>query len=197
MKYLKLVVVTCLVTLCLSSKINASEFSLQGSTWLGGGLTYSSIGFENVDTRISSVRIEPILRFFPVDHFMMGPIIAWNGNFIEHSNANQFDIGAEIGGVFSSDNKTFTYLRTGGSISLLSGNAMADSYTGFTVPIAGGVIFPCGDIFGIQLEPYYSITWIEESSLNVFGVNIGICGMGKKSLVSIMQGVSALSILLR
>jgi hypothetical protein len=183
------VMVPCLLVFSIVSAQQVTDFSKKGSTWLGGGLNFYSIGVD--DERVNMLQASPILRFFPADHFMIGPSISWTGVFADGESVNQFGFGAEIGGVFDAGGKAFPYLRSGGNFAILGGSG--ESVTGFSLPIAGGVIIPVGRIFALQIEPAFTITWVEEMNYNVFSINFGICGIGEKSAVSVMQGMSGLT----
>ena len=182
-------IMPCIVIVTIASAQQFSDFSKKGSTWFGGGLNFSSVGIE--DERLNMLQASPILRFFPADHFMMGPSISWTGIFVDGESVNQFGIGAEIGGVFDGGGKTFPYVRTGGNLAILS--AYGESFTGFSLPIAGGVIIPVGRVFALQIEPAFTITWVENENMNVFSISFGICGIGEKSAVTVMQGMSGLT----
>lgn len=182
-------ILLCIVIVTIASAQQFSDFSKKGSTWFGGGLSFSSIGFEG--ERIGILQASPILRFFPNDHFMVGPSISWTGMFVDGESMNQFGIGAEIGGVFNRGGNAIPYVRTGGSLALVGSSGQ--SVTGFSLPIAGGIIIPISRIFALQIEPSFAITWIEDVKFNVFGISFGICGIGEKSAVSVMQGMSGLT----
>lgn len=181
----------CAGILLITSLLHASDFATQGSRWLGGNFSFTSMGSEISDDRINRLQISPVLRFFPADNFMFGPSLTWNGAFVDSYNINEFSIGAEIGAVFNTENTTFPYIRSGSGITILSYESETEQ--GFTLPVAAGIIFPVGDVFGIQIEPSYTITWINEVSFNSFGVNFGICGIGEKSIISFAQGFSLLN----
>lgn len=172
------------------ANVHASDFSKQGSTWLGGGFNFSSLGFESGDERVNKLQIAPIIRFFPVDHIMVGPSVSWTGMFAGGEAINQFEMGADVGAVFNIDDKVYPYVRSGGNLALLAGGGATAS--GFSLPIASGLIIPIGKIFAFQIEPAFTITWIEGTTMNLFSINLGICGIGEKSAISILQGVSGL-----
>ena len=190
MKNSILTVTAIIISIITVSNSQAGDFSKQGSTWLGGGLSFSSIGVEHEDTRMNTLQVAPILRFFPADHFMIGPSLSWTGMFFDGEAINQFGIGADIGGVFNVDDKLYPYVRSGGNLAVIGGSGIGETATGFSLPIAGGLIIPVGRIFALQIEPAYTITWIESESINVFSISFGICGIGEKSAVSVMQGIS-------
>lgn len=160
-----------------------TDFSKKGSKWLGGGFNFSSIGIE--DERLNMLQASPILRFFPADHLMVGPSISWTGIFVDSENINQFGFGAEIGGVFENNGKSFYYIRSSLNVIILGGTG--ENISGFSLPIAGGVIIPIGKIFAVQIEPSFTFTQLEDANMNIFNLNIGICGIGEKSAVSVMQ----------
>ncbi|HZH71826.1 MAG: porin family protein [Fibrobacter sp.] len=193
MKKSILIIMAITISIISASNLQASDFSKQGSKWLGGLFSFSSMGFKGDDSRLNMIQISPILRFFPVDHFMIGPGFSYTGSFVEGEGINQFGIGAEIGGVFNLDDKLYPYVRSGGNFTIIGGSIMEGSLNGFSLPIAGGLIIPVGNIFGLQIEPAYTITWIEGESMNVFSISLGICGIGEKSAVSVLQGISGLS----
>jgi len=137
------------------------------------------------------VQVAPILRFFPADHFMLGPNISWTGMFADGDNVNQFGMGLDIGAVFDL-NENYYYLRSGGSLAVVGGKGM-NSSSGFSLPIAGGIIIPIGKMLAFQIEPGITITWIEETYMTVFNVSLGFCGIGEKSAVSVLQGLGGLT----
>jgi hypothetical protein len=114
------------MTICISiftaSDSYASDFPKQGSKWLGCGFSYSKIRLPLEYSLLNMLQVVPVLRFFPVDHFMLGPSLSWTGIFSERMGAiNQFGIGADIGGVFNADDKLYPYVRSGGNLAIISG----------------------------------------------------------------------------
>ncbi len=191
MSRLKLKLPVILLSLLAVSNSRAGDFSKQGSAWLGGGVSYSSLGFGE-GPRMNMVELSPILRFFPVDHLMVGPSFTWTGMFIESESIHEFGMGADLGVVFNENDHLYPYLRSGGRFTIYGGSGLYESQTGFTLPIAAGMIVPVGNIFAIQIEPAFTITWIEGENMNVFGVNLGICGIGEKAAVSFLQRMSGI-----
>lgn len=187
-----LILMTVTISLLTIRSVQASDFSNQGSAWLGGGLSYSSIGAGGDDYRLNLLQVAPILRFFPVDHFMIGPSLSWTGMFVDEGGINQFGIGADIGGVFNVDDKLYPYIRSGGNISLFT-ISDEEPLVGFSLPIAFGFIIPVGKIFALQIEPSFTVTWVEGENLNVFNISIGICGIGEKAAVSVLQGMTGIT----
>ena len=192
------VVAAILVSMFTAQNSHADGFAKQGSFWLGGGFNYTSLGNEYSDDRTNILQISPIVRFFPFDYFMIGPSFSWTGMFTGDNNINMFGIGADLGCTFNVNDKVYPYFRTGANFIIegiseeLYGERYSNSVQGFSMPIAGGVIIPVGRVFAFQIEPAFTITWIEGNSMNSFGINIGICGIGEKSAVSFLQGLSGL-----
>lgn len=183
----KALIIVITTTILTVANTFGNDFSSEGSVWSGGAFNFSSFGFQGGDTRINRIEISPILRFFPVDHLMIGPKFSWAGTFIDENGVNQFEMGLDIGAVFKIENKLYPYFRSGTSLALLSSGG--NSFSGFTLPLAAGMLIPIGRIFALQIEPSYTITWIEGTSINTFNINFGICGIGKKSAVSISHGI--------
>ncbi|NLE01885.1 MAG: hypothetical protein GX640_18625 [Fibrobacter sp.] len=139
------------VTYLAVSTVHAedTEFSKLGSGWLGGGISYMSSGAGGDRLRI--IQAAPILRYFPLDHLMVGPSISYTGIYYDGDNVHQFSVGAEIGGVFNFGGTVIPYIRSGGSLAI-TGMFGRGAYAAFSVPIAGGLIIPLGKIFGFQIE---------------------------------------------
>lgn len=185
-------IISLIVCVSVISAQQVSNFSTKGSTWLGGGMSYASIGYEGGDSRMNMLQLSPVLRFFPADHFMIGPNVSWTGMFADGESVNQFGLGLEIGGAFNNGGTVIPYVRSGGSVAIFGGSGMS-SETGFSLPLAAGMIIPIGGVLALQIEPAYTITWVNESSMNVFSLSFGICGIGEKTAVSVMQGMSGLT----
>jgi hypothetical protein len=182
-----------LVVLSLSALFAQSNnsFSTQGSKWLGGGLTFFSVGDEY--NRVRILQASPILRFFPADHFMIGPSFSWTGMYYDSYAINQFGLGFEIGGVFNAGGQLFPYVMSGGQVVITGGEG--SSTTGFKVPISGGLLIPLGNFFGLQIEPSFINTWVESGHYaNSIGIKIGICAFGERAAISVLQGISGLGI---
>ncbi|HEX2958273.1 MAG TPA: hypothetical protein VHO70_15670 [Chitinispirillaceae bacterium] len=188
-----------LLLLVSSSNILAQDsnaFSTRGSKWFGGGASFTSVGEDSYRVRILSVA--PIFRFFPADHFMVGPSFSWTGMYYdmggyynETYSVNQFNFGLEMGGVFNVAGSVYPYVMSGANVVLTGDEGSAS--TGFVVPITGGIIISLGNFWGLQIEPTFQNLWSEGGEYaNSIGIKIGVCALGGKSAISVLQGISSM-----
>jgi len=175
------------------SRISENAFSNKGSVWYSGGLSFSTIGVEGESDRINIFQISPTTRFFPADHFMIGPSFSWTIISIGSNNLHQVGIGAEIGVVFNNNRSLIPYFRSGGNLAFVSATGSGNAPMGFAIPIAAGIMVPTSKFFAIQIEPAYTITFVENSNMNVFSINLGISGIFGKSAITVLQGISGIT----
>lgn len=189
-------------TLLISiTKAEVSDFGTRGSKWFGGSFSYSSIGVAGGDSRTNLFQASPITRFFPTDFLMIGPSFSWTGMFMENSNLNQFGFGFDVGALFNAKG-VMPYFHLSPSYNLTSYHYKYESYYydesggsnthGFSLPIGIGIIIPVGDIIALQFEPSINFVFIEDETINAFSISLGICGIGKNTAISFLQGFSAI-----
>jgi len=189
MRRIILTIIAGCILLSVPSHPLASEFSTKGSIWLGGGFDFNSFKDDFNHERLNTIQISPILRYFPADHLMVGPSLSWSGVFLGSAQSSSVAFGIEVGQVGDIKGLLYPYYRTGISWTTFSGLSNEVS-TGFVLPVSLGVIIPAGRCFGVQIEPGFTYTQLEKSEMNTISVSIGICGIGEKSAISIMQNFS-------
>ena len=189
----------------------------QGSIWLGGSFGFSTTGLKikdtsvsnPPDTRINMVTFSPTLRFFPINYFVIGPKLSWMGMFYHTSSSDRYQInsslhtwglGGELGLVYGSK-FVIPYLFAAPQASIVrnegkyesSSTLFSDSDENlsiehmFVLPLSGGAIFPVGKNLGIQFETGIKFRFHEDFTMNTFFIGIGICGLGEKVVVSMVN----------
>jgi hypothetical protein len=159
-----------------------------------------SVGASGVDNRENIVTLSPLLRFFPVSGLCLGPKISWMGIFEEDFSENIFGLGMDIGYVGKST--VMPYIITsphfafmGSSYSEPYGENSSDQV--FFLPFTAGLIIPAGKNLGVQLEVGYSIGFNMSSSqnttANAFTIGLGICGLGEKVAVSVVNTLNLMT----
>ena len=173
-----------------------NSFTERGSIWTGGSLGFSTIGMEGQSYRQNMLLLSPILRFFPANYFAVGPRAQITGVYDKYSSINQIGIGVDLAFAYQVPNSVTPYFRSGGQFDLYtmssthSGITTSDSYQGYTVPFAIGIIIPVGGIFAIQMEPSIQIKGAEDNTMNIFSISFGFAGIQNKLCVSTLQTLS-------
>jgi hypothetical protein len=73
-----------------------------------------------------------------------------------------------------------------------STSSSSTSHQIFFLPFSAGLIIPVANNLGVQIEGGYSVGWNissgnHDETLNAFTIGIGICGLGQKMAVSIVN----------
>jgi len=180
-----------IVAICISA-LFAGQFSgTRGDLWTGGSFSYMSVGASGGD-RENIVTLCPTLRFFPVSGFCLGPRMSWMGEFIGSSSQNIFGVGMDIG--YAHGTSIIPYILSSPHFAFVNSSynyfgSSSSSDQVFFLPFTGGIIVPVGKNLGIQFELGYSMGFDMSSnqSPNVFSIGIGICGLGEKLAVSVVN----------
>jgi hypothetical protein len=187
MKLLKKILIIGILT-STALTTNAGEFfTEQGSYWLGGEANFSSIGNTEDGERNNALKLAPIIRFFPSNSLFVGPAFFWNGSYSKYYTANVLGLGVDLGFAFGEKLPVIPYFRSGGLYNISTYDSK--SINGFTIPIAGGVIIPLFDAIALQIEPSFYLNWLDGEEFNTFAISFGFCGKGKKSVISILNGI--------
>lgn len=182
----------CVLILVVAGSIVSSAMAFdasKGSLWTGGAFSFQSLGAnykhsEYSPERMNMLTLSPILRIFPSNNICVGPKVSFLGLFSDGENLTMFGIGGEIGVVGSSSNSPYFIVSPGFQI---AGGSDMDSENAFELPFAGGVILPVMKNIGMQVEAGLSFGFNEEVTTNTFSISFGICGLGEKTVVSILN----------
>jgi hypothetical protein len=179
------------VTVCVSALFAQQFGGNRGDIWTGGSFNFMTIGSNGGGDRDNIFTLCPILRFFPVTGLCLGPRISWMGMFEGSLNEDIFAVGMDVGYVGRAN--VISYLLTSPHFAFIStsGAYGGGSAQAFFLPFSAGVIIPAGQSLGIQLEAGYSIGFNTSSSqdpaANAFTIGIGVCGLGEKLAVSVVN----------
>jgi hypothetical protein len=201
MKSLQSILIAGMVMFTAHSSMAAEFFTDHGSYWLGGEASFSTAGYSGENSRINFLSVTPIVRFFPAKSFFVGPALSWKGAFEENYSTNVFGLGVDLGFAFGEKHSVVPYFRSGGQFDIYAYSESSNNYdgydnsyhyheNGFTLPIAGGVIIPLFDVIALQIEPSFTLNWIDGESFNTFGISFGFCGKGTRSAISILNGIN-------
>jgi hypothetical protein len=188
------------VTVCVSALFAQQFGGNRGDIWTGGSFNFVTAGSSGGGDRENLFTLCPILRFFPVTGLCLGPRISWMGEFWPSFDINVFAAGMDIGYVGKAN--VISYLLTSPHYAFLGESSSglsisSSSLTVFYLPFSAGVIIPVGQSLGIQLEAGYSIGFNtspnQGSSSNAFSIGIGVCGLGEKLAVSVVNTLNLMS----
>jgi len=173
---------------------NAYSQSFDGSKknqWFGGEFSLSSHGMSlrNSDyssDRLNIIQFSPVTRFFPANHFCIGPKFGWTGIFSSGEQEQVLSFGGELGVVYGLES-IIPYLLVSPHESIsIGGNGNM-----FSIPITAGIMIPLKDVVGLQFEVGVSLGIEKNYTYNTISIGIGICGLGEKSAVSFLNRFSA------
>ncbi len=139
------------------------------------------------------ISIAPSAHFFPSKHFAIGPTVKWTGVFQEEWSSSNFSLGTTLGFVHHTYKSPTFYVLGGAQFDIFAmsfSEGGGGSAAGFTLPFVAGMVIPLNDILGLQIQPSYQITAIENAAIHTFSVALGFCAMSKKMCVSSMQTIS-------
>jgi hypothetical protein len=191
---------TFAIVLGFLSITNASDyFTDKGSVWLTGSFGFSTIGIEGQNDRMNVILVTPTARFFPVPFFALGPRFQWIGIFDNDDSQNQIGFGMDLAFAYGKNSSFIPYVRSGGQFDIYSYSYSGSAYysgsstseTGFTLPIAVGMLTKVNGIFGLHFEPSFQIRWVDGESMNVFSFSFGFGGIGDKICVTTLQSLSS------
>lgn len=124
-----------------------------GDCWVSGGFSFQSSGvkykndflndFYNDDDRYNTIQFSPSFRFFPVNHFCIGPEFNWIGVFTDGSGANVFELKGTLGLVGVAGN-SYPYLLAA------PGAQFAESVSRFVLPFSGGIMLAISEHLGLS-----------------------------------------------
>ncbi len=169
-------VVFVMLVLCTAPLQAAEFFTDRGSMWINGEFGYSSYAYDGASGRTHNVYFLPSLQFFPLDFFMLGPRLAWQGAYGHGHSSNALGVGLDIGFAYGKDIPVVPYLRSGFEFDVFFYNGYDDD-VGFTIPVAGGVIIPVREHLGMHIEPYFRVQTVDGFVTNAFGVAVGFGGL--------------------
>jgi len=170
----------------------------KGNLWLGGCIGIKSVhySFENEsvdDFSVNYFSIQPTIRFFLTDRFVLGPKIQFD-RLSERYKGNSdgissIGLGGDLGFLISTE-KIKPYFITAPQLTLTSQNDNVEP--SFTIPITGGVMIPFASRIGFQVETGVEIKHDDNLSKSSFLLGIGFCGLGRKSAISTMTSLGGI-----
>ena len=189
-----------LIIICFSNIRSAEFFTDKGSMWLGGGFTFSMIGYK--DDRVHLITAMPFFRYFPINFLGIGWRLEWVRISKDYYNANalinQFGGGLDITLAYGKNPHIKPYLLLGLKFDRYYYRydyhyppKEKDNGNGFTLPIEAGLILSINGKIGLQIESGFHMKYYDndEKVTNVFQISIGFCGIGKKASVSLLHNI--------
>jgi hypothetical protein len=201
MNYLKktTIVLTVLVGFMISSAAAGEYFTDQGSMWTGGGLGFYQYQYRGASDPSNTFIFEPLFRYFPCKYLVVGPAFLWSTSSQINYSSYSISIGPEIGFAYGNNLPVIPYVLssfryTHSSVTNKS-SGFSQSYSygteGYEIPIATGVIIPVVNGLGFQVEMGYNYAhrneYYSQSDLGTFHIAFGICGIGNKVAISLMN----------
>lgn len=165
-----------------------SSYTLQGSKWLGLSFNISSVRAYGGDYSLNSIQLNSITRFYPADHFILGPSFTFSrisdGDGLDRVSMSNYDIGIDIGFSKIINNRVIPYFIINPELSLYTDRVDGESAgePTFKAEAKAGCIILINQYVGIQLEPNYLAHPIEE--LYSLGFDVGFTFMLDKKMLS-------------
>lgn len=176
MKYLLKVLIVLLGLLVPFSYVNAAAFFTDaGSVQLGGGIAFSSEGNENRDDRINYFEFSPLVNFFPIPYFLVGPAVSFRLEGRGGFDVTSFSLGANAGFAYGLDMVVIPFAY--GSPQLLLNFWDDGSNAGFGIDITGGVIVPILEHFSINAGPGFWFQVVDGNWSNTIYIDVSITGL--------------------
>ena len=199
MSYLKKAAIVLTACACvISSNATAGEFFTdQGSMWTGGYLGFIQAQSRNVSDPTTSFIVAPVFRYFPCKYFLVGLPFSWSTSSAKNYSSYTLSIGPEIGFAYGNSIPVIPYVLTSiryfhytyDNTSILS--PYSEGYEGYEIPLATGIMVPIVDGLGFQAEMGYRYQHVRGSyssgDAGAFYISAGICGIGKKFAISLMN----------
>ncbi len=180
-----------IITICLSLSLGQEFFSDKQSVWIGGSMSYSNLGMEDVETRLHIFQFSPYVRVFVAKYFMLGPRLQWTGIFEQGDHVTQTGFGMDLGYAVNKDKSpVIPFGRVGGQFDIYGSSfgSSGGSEMGFTLPIGIGLFIKTKGLFAIQIEPNVQFKWTEGQQLAIFSFSLGFGGISNKFAISGMAG---------
>jgi len=209
-----LVMGIALITGLCSTAQSAEFFTDQGSIWTGGSFSYTSYYTRGDKNPENMLNIFPVIRFFPGKYLVLSPAFSWQLMSETYSststtydeNSGTFTFGPEVGFAYGNNIHVVPYVISGikyahsYSSTTYSGTGMLSQTTnsgadGYRIPLYTGIMIPIVDGLGIQVETGFAYSHLRNYSdainedFSVFSISIGVCGIGKKTAISILTGI--------
>jgi hypothetical protein len=195
-KFIRAIVAVVFSTSILSA---ADQFSGEkGDIWTGGSFSFMSMWSSVPNSSgVNFVMLSPMMRFFPANNFCLGPKVSWIGMYPKNNSINMFGLGIDLG--YAGGTSTIPYFLVSpqfmfaSSSSTSSGYSHTSSSQAFILPFTFGTIIPIGKSLGLQLEAGYNAQFDITSgggnsyTLNTITLGIGVCGLGQKVAVSVVN----------
>jgi hypothetical protein len=196
MNYLKKAAAAAMASICLlSSYALAGEyFTDMGSMWLGGGLGFFQYHVRDNSDASNSFVFSPIFRIFPCKYLVVGPALTFTTSGQKGYSSSSISIGPEIGFAYGNNIPVIPYILS--SFRYVHYSSTSDQiYTygqeGYEIPIASGLMIPVADGLGLQAEMGYRYQHLtnyrSNNDLGTFYIAVGVCGIGKRFALSIMD----------
>jgi hypothetical protein len=163
------------ITMVISAVYSASFFTDRGSVQVGGGLLFASTGYEDRDYRDNVFTFSPMVNFFPLPYFFVGPAFDMTVEGRNGSGEVGFGIGGRVGFAYGNNMAVIPFASI--SPQLLIGAGDNESNAGFGTDIVGGIIIPVKKHFSINMGPGFWFEVFDRRWSNTVYVWVGITGL--------------------
>jgi hypothetical protein len=194
-----------LITILSSTVNSASFFTDQGSIWTGGSFSYANENIRGVKEPYNILMLSPTFNFFPAKYFLVGPAVSWT--LISQKNtygSGNFSVGPLLGFAYGNNIPVVPYVISGLEYmhsyysSTYADETHKSGADGYQIPINAGLMIPLVDGVGIQVQAgflYYhtrNYTYADKQDLSMISFSIGVCGIGKKTAISLLNSFGGL-----
>lgn len=159
----------------------ASFFTDQGSVQVGGGLNFSSGKYEGSQYRTNTFTLSPLINFFPIPYFLLGPAIDFSIWGVEGSSSLSLGIGGRVGFAYGKNIPVVSFFWVSPQFLFSSYNTENDNYdnvsTGFGMEITGGIMIPVQKHFSVNFGPGFWFQIVEDNGYTNFHFNISVTGL--------------------
>lgn len=172
---------TCLrtfvfVVMAASAVYSASFFTDRGSVQVGGGISFETTGRPNRDGRYNEFALMPVVNFFPLPYFLVGPVVdmivaGWSGEA-----SLRLDLGARAGFAYGNNMVVFPFAYASPQL-LINVNRNNKADPGFGMEIAGGIIIPVRPQFSINIGPGFWFEIDDGNFVNTFFMGASVTGL--------------------
>lgn len=171
----------------------------KGATIISGMASFSSLGYEDADNRITTIALLPMLNYFVAPNVFLGGVAELNRTSYGNDSQSSFAIGPSLGYAIGNEKSTaFPYIGVGfrygksSKSEVLISKGYSNIWFATTrryeasrtdIVIGGGIIVPAKKHIGIIIDAGYHIMSTkpeyayESYSSNLFSIDIGFAGL--------------------
>lgn len=159
-----------------SAVYSASFFTDRGSIQVGGGILFETTGRQNRDGRYNEFALMPVVNFFPLRYFLVGPVVdmvvaGWSGEA-----TLRLDLGARAGFAYGKDIAVFPFAYASPQL-LINVNRNNKADPGFGMEITGGILIPIRPQFSINVGPGFWFEIDDGNFINTFFMSVSVTGL--------------------